>query len=103
MLTRGRFQKHKIHTEIFGVTDCRHGQSHVNWNVSHTHSAVFLVDSTFFYLSNPIFGTTIGYGRTSIECFEKDPRRDPRNRYMAIDITFLHQNQLESSKILKIR
>ena len=69
MLTRGRFQKHKIHTEIFGVTDCRHGQSHVNWNVSHTHSAVFLVDYTFFYLSNPVFGSTIESRLVCIECF----------------------------------
>jgi len=70
MLTRGRFQKHKIHTEIFGVTDCRHdGQSHVNWNVSHTHSTVFLVDYTFFYLSNLVFGSTIESRLVCIECF----------------------------------
>ena len=49
MLTQGRLQKHKIHTEIFGVTDCRLGQFHVNYNVSHTHSVVFLITHSLTY------------------------------------------------------
>ena len=37
MLTQDRFQKYIICTEMFGVHDCRHGQFHVNWKVSHIH------------------------------------------------------------------
>ena len=46
MLTQGRFQKYKICTEVVGVISCRDGQFPVEWNVSHTHCPIFLVDST---------------------------------------------------------
>ena len=43
ILTQGCLQKFKISVEIFGVIDCHHGQSHVDWNVSHTYCVIIFL------------------------------------------------------------
>ena len=67
--------------------------------VNPTHVVLFLVDSTWYQLSNPVSGVTIGSRLDSMECFEEHGSRYGRIRYMVIEITFVLKNETARLKI----